>query len=130
MAGVNERHWTITPQGLSEVINSKRKELHKTPISHNEITTRLILKSNIDHPGIFDFEAPKLLLNEHKMALLEQLLNDQFGLHMTGKLARLCQAHTTATKPATPAPTPQPVSVTTRAQNSGIIAKLKRLIGL
>ncbi len=129
MAGVINRHWTITPQGLSEVINDKRRELHKTPIDHNTIMTRLILKSNIDHPGMFDFEAPKLLLDENKMAILEQLLNDQFGLHIDGKLARLCQAHSETPKRATPAPPPQPSPAPKRPQKGGLTAKLKRLLG-
>lgn len=127
MAGASNIRWTITPQDLSRVINDKRRELHKTPIDHQTITTRLILKSNIDHPGVFDFEAPKLLLDENKIALLESLLNDQFGLHMDGKLARLCQAYNTVAKQT--APPPQPAQAPAKPQKSGLTAKLMRLLG-
>jgi hypothetical protein len=128
MAGTTERYWTITPTALSKLINVKRRELGKTPVDHGTITTRLVLKSNVYHPGVFDFEAPVLKLDREKLALLENLLHDQFGLHLENQLVRHCKANSAIQDRAKPKPISQPASTPPKPKKSGFLSKLKRLL--
>jgi hypothetical protein len=128
MASATEKCWTITPASLSELINRKRKELNKTPIDHGTITTRLVLKSNVYHPGVFDFEAPVLKLDREKLALLENLLHDQFGLHLENQLVRHCKPDPATMKRAKPQPIPRPVQTPPQPQKGGVMSKLKQLL--
>ncbi len=121
-------YWTITPMALTEVINKKRSELNKTPIDHVSMKTHLILKANVSHPGVFDFESSELKLDEKRIAILQEILNDQFGIYLE-KLSRHCTFHPAKKVEKRKSP---PVSVpesSTEEQGEGLMSKLGRMFG-
>ena len=129
MAGENRGRWIIALQTLCDFINSKRKSLNKTPIDRGAITTRLILKSNAAHPGRFNFEAPELMLNKEDIPILEDILNDQFGLYLKNELLRQCKSMPEEA-PEQPQPaTPPPISTKPESPPGGLKSKLKKLFG-
>jgi hypothetical protein len=68
-------------------------------------------------------------LNSDKLTLLENLLHDQFGLHLENQLARYCKAASAIKQRANPKPTSQPIHTPPKPQKSGFISKLKQLLG-
>ncbi len=128
MASTTKKHWAITPTALTELINKKRRELNKTPIDHGTIMTRLILKSNVYHPGVFDFEAHTLTLDRNKLALLEELLHDQFGLHMENQLVRYFKSLSTMDEKTKSQPIQQQRHTPTEQKKGGFMSKLKHLL--
>lgn len=130
MATEQEDRWSLTPATLFELINDKRRQSNKTPIDHGTMTTRLVLKCNIAHPGAFDFDAPKLILDTEKISALEKIVNEQFDLYLNNELQRHC----TSLRPAPPprkTGTPEPLDrMEDLAQKpGGLKTRLKGLFG-
>ncbi len=127
MAVEKEDRWTITPVELFEVINSKRKQLNKTPIDHGTMTTRLVLKCNVAHPGVFNFDAPKLILDGRKVSALEKIINEQFDLYLKNELQRYCTSLRPAPAPREPV-VPEPLDHMedlVQKKGGGLKSKLK-----
>jgi hypothetical protein len=123
-------YWTITPQAMLQIVNDKRRELGRTPIDHTVMTTRLVLRSQVICPGLFDFRAAQIRLDGESLSVLEELLNEQFDLYLRGELSRRCKF-----RPAeTPRPSPTTVVPVTSAKlepsGGALVARLKRLFGL
>ena len=129
MADLTKDHWVITPVALSEVINKKRKELNKSPIDHATMMTHLVLKSNVTNPGLFDFEAPKLMMDAGGVRVMEGLLDDQFGLRMEKKLSRHCTLISTKTETAKLSSSTLQAPPQVTPHKSGIMSKLSRIFG-
>jgi hypothetical protein len=113
---------------LTELINKKRGEINKTPIDHGSMKTHLILKANIAHPGAFDFESPELKLDADRIAILQEMLNEQFGIYLE-KLSSHCTHHPAMKVEKKPTPVPEPVARDTETQSEGIMSKLGRVFG-
>ncbi len=130
MADFTNDHWAITPEALSEVINKKRKELNKFPVDLVTMMTHLVLKSNVTHPGLFDFEAPVLRMDAEGIKAMEELLNEQFGLFMNKNLSRHCTFVSPAKeKAAKAAAADKQVPPKVAKSKSGIMSKLSRMFG-
>ncbi len=125
-----EGHWTITPEAMLNMVNEKRREHSHTPIDHTAMTTRLVLRSQVACPGIFDFRAAEIVLDSETMPVLEELLNEQFDLSLRSELRRRCTFR--PPKTATRAPERKiPVTVAADAsQGESLLGRLKRLFGL
>lgn len=121
-------YWVITPKDLTDLINKKRGELNKTPIDHGSMKTHLILKSNIGHPGVFDFEATEIKLDANKAAVLQEIVNEQFGIYLE-KLTRYCKYHPARKVEKKPVPIPTPISREPEPQSAGLMSKLGRMFG-
>ncbi len=129
MADLIKDHWEITPVALSEVINKKRKELNKSPINHATMMTHLALKSNVTNPGLFAFEQPTLIMDADGIRVMEELLDNQFGLRMEKKLSRHCTLISTKTETTELSSSTQQAPPQVTPQKSGIMSKLLRIFG-
>ncbi len=129
MADKTQDHWMITPMALTELINNKRKALNKSSIDHATVMTRLVLKSNVAYPSVFDFEAPELKMDAEQIAIMEQLLNDQFGLYMERKLSRSCKFKSSKKQQEAVASRIQPAPPQMVPEKSGITSMIGRLFG-
>jgi hypothetical protein len=130
MATEQEERCSITPTTLFELVNDKRRQLNKTPIDHGTMTTRLVLKCNIAHPGVFDFDAPKLVLNSAEIGALEKIVNEQFDLYLNNELQRLCTSLRPTPAPRkTAAPEPLDHMEDLTQKSGGLKSKIKGLFG-
>jgi hypothetical protein len=132
MSTEEEGRWSITPAALYELINKKRRQLNKTPIDHGTMTTRLVLKCNVAHPGSFDFDAPKMALKSAEISVLEKIVNEQFDLYLNNELQRHCTSLRPAPAPAPPKPVvPKPLGrmQDLAPKSGGLKSKLKGLFG-
>ncbi len=118
--------WTITPMALTDLVNKKRGELNKTPIDHGSMKTHLILKASVAHPGVFDFESSELKLDADKIAILQGLLNAQFGIYIE-KLSRHCEFHPAKKEEKKPLRQSAPESSHTEPQSDGLMSKFGRM---
>ncbi len=121
-------YWTITPMALTELINAKRKELNKTPIDHVSMKTHLIIKTNVGYPGVFDFESSELTLDAKRIDILQQVINDQFGIYLD-KLSRSCEFHPAKKNQRKPVQTTAPESSEEEQKDEGFMSKLGRMLG-
>jgi len=124
-----QAHWTITPETMLNMVNDKRREHGRAPIDHTVMTTRLVLRSHVICPGVFDFRAPQIRLEGETLPVLEELLNEQFDLHLRNELRRRSTFHPLAAREPSP-------SIGTEAKLRGnpidepLAGRLKRLFGL
>jgi len=122
-------HWTITPEAMLNMVDDKRREHGHAPIDHPVMTTRLVLRSHVTCPGVFDFRAAQIRLDSETLPVLEELLNEQFDLNLRNELRRRSTFHPSA------APKPPP-SISTEAtlgdkpRNEPLVERLKRLFAL
>jgi hypothetical protein len=113
---------------LIELINKKRGELNKTPIDHGSMKTHLILKLNVSHPGAFDFESSELKLDADKIAILQEIINEQFGIYLA-RLSSHCTFYPAKKTMKKPEPVHTPRSESQEPQSEGLMSKFGRMFG-
>ncbi len=126
MHNQSQDFWTITPMALTELINKKRGDLNKTQIDHGSMKTHLILKASVAHPGVFDFESSELKLDADKIAILQELINAQFGIYIE-KLSRHCEFHPAKKAEKKPLRQSAPESSHNKPQGKGLMSKFGRM---
>lgn len=93
-----ENHCVIVVADLFAKINAQRKLLHRTPIEERAMASRCTLRFNVDKQRGVDFGAEKILVARDEIDLLENMVNELFGVYFHGELRRLCAKP----KPAAP----------------------------
>jgi len=122
-------YWAITPVALSELINKKRKQLNRTPIDHATMMTHLVLRSNVTHPDLFDFEASELKMNTMEILHMEVMLNDLFLVCLDKTLADHCKFQAIKNDKVIAITTAQQTPPQVAAQKRGLVSKPIRIFG-
>ncbi|MGD8569073.1 MAG: hypothetical protein PVJ39_13375 [Gammaproteobacteria bacterium] len=124
-------HCVIVVADLIAKINAQRKLINRTPVEDRAISTRCTLRFNVDKQRGVDFSAEKVLIAPDEVEVLENIVNELFGVYFQGEVSRLCarsRAAAAKSRPARPVPRPQaaPVAVPEPPK----IGLLSRLMGL
>jgi hypothetical protein len=124
---MNDALLSLPVEPLCRLIDRKRAELGKPPIDHGAMKSRLTLRFNVEQGRTLDLTAAELQLDEEDLSALEEIVNQQFGLHLRGELRRLC-ARPQTPSPAAPeeAPAPPPPA---EPAGGGLGSRLRRLFG-
>ena len=129
MADAAQDRWAITPVALSELINKKRKQLNRTPVDHATMMTHLVLRSNVTHPNLFDFEAPELRMNAKDILCMETMLDYLFGVCLDKTLANHCELQSIAQDKVIPLSAAKKAPIQLVSQRRGLVSKLTRMFG-
>lgn len=126
-------HCVIVVADLFAKINAQRKLINRTPIEDQAIASRCTLRFNVDKQRGVDFSAEKVLIAPDEVQVLENIINELFGVYFQGEVDRLCaksRAAAAKPKPARPVPRPQamPVAVP-EPPKTGFLSKLMGLFG-
>lgn len=128
-----EGHWTLTQEAMLDLVNEKRRGRGHSPIDHNTMITRLILRSKVVCPDVFDFRAPLLTLSRETLPMLEELLDEQFDLTLRDTLRRHASFHPSQSTPAERGGSrspEKPEAGPAPSTQSSVLGRLKRLFGI
>ena len=124
-------HCVIIVADLFAKINSQRKLLKQPPVEERAMASRCTLRFNVDKQRGVDFNAEKILVAPHEIAMLEKMVNELFGVFFENEVIRLCvKPKTPVVKRARVIPPPSvAAAVTMEPAKSGLVSKIKRLFG-
>lgn len=130
----DEGHWTMTREAMLDLINEKRRDCDRSPIDHNTMITRLVLRSKVFCPDVFDFRATQLTLSPETLPILEDLMNEQFDLTLHDAFKRHATFHPPRSQPTelggSSATLPEsPRGIPVESTDGSILERLKRLFG-
>jgi len=86
---VAEEYSEITVAELFDLVNAQRKLLRKTPVEDRAMSSRCTLRFSIVSGRELDFNVEKILILPDEIAILEKMLNDQFGIYFDGEVQKL-----------------------------------------
>jgi hypothetical protein len=126
-------HCVIVVADLFAKINAQRKLINRTPIEDQAIATRCTLRFNVDKQRGVDFSAEKVLIAPDEIEVLENIINELFGVYFHGEVNRLCaksRAAAAKAKSMRPVPRPQaaPVAIP-QPPKTGFFSRLMGLFG-
>jgi hypothetical protein len=119
----------IKTADLFNFINERRQSDGKQPIEHSSIATRCTLRFNVDKQRGADFSQAQVTLDRSDIPVLEQLVNAQFELYLSGELARLCQGSAPAAAKTRRAAPPPPTAAAEPEDKKGLMSRLKGMFG-
>ncbi len=119
----------IKTADLFNFINERRQSDGKQPIEHSSIATRCTLRFNVDKQRGADFSQVQVTLDQADIPVLEQLVNAQFELYLSGELARLCQGKTPAAAKKRAATPPTAAAAAEPEDKKGLMSRLKGMFG-
>lgn len=126
-----EKGCTIKTAELFSFINDRRRSDGKEPIEHSTIATRCTLRFNVDKQRGTDFSQEQIVVDEADLAVLEQMINAQFELYLSGELNRLCRNKAAAAPKARPATQLPPATPAPQEEEKkeGLMSRLKGMFG-
>ena len=123
-------HCIIVVADLFAKINAQRKLIKRTPIEDRAIASRCTLRFNVDKRRGVDFSNEKILVAADEIELLENIVNELFGVYFEGEVRKLCaKSKSAAVERDRPLPPLQPAVSPTRPENAGFMSKIKRMFG-